>query len=88
MSLWLRLNPDPHIVQSHVSLALSKTTRGDQLVESASRHDQVPQTNQLRVFSRPSSLRSSAYFMSLDRHASTAASTKIHHQSDGMVFVQ
>lgn len=87
MSLWLRLNPDPHIVRSDVSLALSETTRGGQLVESCSSHVSFYQATQLYVFSRPSSLRSSALFMSLDRHASTAASTINHHQSDGMIFV-
>ena len=63
MSLWLRHNPDPHIVQSHVSLARGETTRCGRSVEFCSSHVSFPQATQLHVFSRPSLLRSSASFM-------------------------
>jgi hypothetical protein len=94
MFSWPRLNPDPHCALSVVfPAAFSETTRADQPVEScggdAVHRDIVHrQVTQHHVFVRAPRWRSAALFLSLDRYGSTAASTKFHHQSDGLVFVQ
>ena len=88
MFSWLRLNPDPHHASSITFSATGGITRGGRSVESRPCCDSLRLVFHRCVLSRTPCLRGSAFFMSLDRHISTAASTKFHHQSDGLVFVQ
>lgn len=88
MSSWLRHNLDPQFSPATVFLASSGTMRGDQSVEFSTCNISYRQATLHHVFSRTPHLQGSALFLSLDRHASTAASTNPHHQSDGLVFVQ
>lgn len=89
MFSWLRLNPDPHHASPVTCPAdTSGTTRGGQSVESRGCSVFHRDVSHRCVFGRTPRLRSSAFFLSLDRHTSIAASTKFHHQSDGLVFVQ
>ena len=88
MSSWLQHNLDLPFSPTTVFLASSEIVRGNQPVEFSTCNTSYRQATLLHVFSRTPHLPCSVLFLSLDRHASTAASTNAHHQSDGLVFVQ
>lgn len=88
MSSWLRLNPDPHHASSITFPAIGGATRSGQSVEIPSLLRFSPLGFSLLRFGPNSVFAEFGFFMSLGRHISTAASTKFHHQSDGLVFVQ